>query len=509
VINDFKKLPELPKGWIWTIFGNLFDVQGGSQPPKELFQYEPQEGYIRLLQIRDFGEKPVPTYVPKQLITKTCKKTDVLIARYGASLGRIVTGMEGAYNVALAKVIMNSHITYNKYIFYLLKTPFFQTPIHMISRSAQNGFNKGEVFPIPLPLPPFAEQQRIVAKIEELFTELDAGVDALKKIQVQLKHYRQSALKYAFGGKLTEEWRKKNQKGYLHADEVLKIILNSRQIKWRYEELKTHSKLINKYKEPSSVALSELPTLPLNWTWASVEQLAEPYRNSLKAGPFGSSLKKEYYVSKGYKIYGQEQVIRQNAAYGNYYIDTDRYESLKSCTVKPGDILISLVGTIGKILILPDGIEQGIINPRLVKLSLDKEVIESRYFKFYIESSNSKQYFSISSHGGTMDILNLNILKSLPVPIPPLEEQLTIVSELERQYSIADEIEQVIELSLRQSERLRRSILKTAFEGKLVPQNPNDEPAERLLERIKGERAQQPNEVSVSKRRSPKQKESN
>ena len=95
----------IPKHWQLKKFGEVLDIQGGSQPPKTNFIYEPKEGYIQLLQIRDFGKKGVPTYVPKGLVTKFCKKEDVLIARYGASLGRILTGHEGAYNVALAKVI--------------------------------------------------------------------------------------------------------------------------------------------------------------------------------------------------------------------------------------------------------------------------------------------------------------------------------------------------------------------------------------------------------------------
>ena len=114
----------LPEGWAWTCFGDVFDIQGGSQPPKKLFIYEPSEGYVRLLQIRDFGDRPVPTYVPTSRVTKFCKKEDVLIARYGASLGRVLTGMEGAYNVALVRVIFDHSLIFSKYIFYLLRQLF-------------------------------------------------------------------------------------------------------------------------------------------------------------------------------------------------------------------------------------------------------------------------------------------------------------------------------------------------------------------------------------------------
>jgi len=167
---------EIPASWKLVKLGKFLEVQGGSQPPKSTFVYSEKSGYVQLLQIRDFGEKPVPTFVPLKKVSKFCKREDVLIARYGASLGRIVTGLEGAYNVALAKVIDSYNIFSNRYLFYLLKTSIFQTPLSLLSRSAQNGFAKHEIAHIELPLPPLAEQHRIVAKIEELFSELDKGL---------------------------------------------------------------------------------------------------------------------------------------------------------------------------------------------------------------------------------------------------------------------------------------------------------------------------------------------
>ena len=149
----------LPEGWEIKRFEGVIDIQGGSQPPKSEFIYEEQENYIRLLQIRDFGEKPVPTFVPKNRVSKFCQETDILIARYGASLGRIVTGLSGAYNVALAKTIYDKSVLNDRFVFYLLQTPIFQKPLSMISRSAQNGFAKQDIADIKIPLPPLPEQQ--------------------------------------------------------------------------------------------------------------------------------------------------------------------------------------------------------------------------------------------------------------------------------------------------------------------------------------------------------------
>lgn len=112
---------KLPVSWEFPEFGDVLDIQGGSQPPKSQFIYEPKTGFIQLLQIRDFGERTVPTFVPIELVTKFCKKDDVMVARYGASLGRVLTGKEGAYNVALAKVINEHGVFIDKFIFYRLQ----------------------------------------------------------------------------------------------------------------------------------------------------------------------------------------------------------------------------------------------------------------------------------------------------------------------------------------------------------------------------------------------------
>lgn len=214
--------------------------------------------------------------------------------------------------------------------------------------------------------------------------------------------------------------------------------------------------------------MNSLPKLPEGWLWVTFPELAQAQQHALKAGPFGSALKKEFYVPHGYKIYGQEQVIAEDPFYGNYYIDKERYESLKSCAVKPGDILISLVGTIGKALILPEGIEPGIINPRLVKLSLDKRTIISEYSKKYLESSTVRHYFSMLSHGGTMDILNLSILKTLPIPLPPLNEQHRIVAKIEALKARSQKAKEALETIPPLLDQFRQSVLAAAFRGDLT-----------------------------------------
>ena len=355
------------------------------------------------------------------------------------------------------------------FTYYLLST----LKLDSLDRStAIPGLNRDDVYNLEIPLPPLKEQKRISSKIEALFTQLNAGIAYLKKTQILLKQYRQSILKYAFEGKLTEHWREIHKNELKPVSSLLGKILDERKG--------------NKKRNKGDFTL--LPHLPEFWSWTTIEDLAEDSNNAIKAGHFGSSLKKESYSSKGYKIYGQEQVIKGNPYYGNYYIDKKHYEILKSCSVKPNDVLISLVGTIGKSIVLPEDVEPGIINPRLVKISFDKRLINPLFFKHYLDSNSVRELFSIVSHGGTMKILNLRILKELPIPLPPLIEQMEVLKEVDLLFSIMNHLEIILKSSLLQCTKLRESILKTAFEGKLVSQDPKDEPANILLQRIESNR---------------------
>lgn len=164
-------------------------------------------------------------------------------------------------------------------------------------------------------------------------------------------------------------------------------------------------------------------TNPKGWPVRKLGDLARNGKYAIKAGPFGSALKKEFYASSGYRIYGQEQVIRDDLSYGDYYIDGEKYRELESCKVEAGDILISLVGTFGKICIVPPKFEPGIINPRLMKISLDPMKTNPVFVKALLTSESMKGKIESLSHGGTMGIVNVGIMKGLDIPVPPLALQ--------------------------------------------------------------------------------------
>ena len=198
---------------------------------------------------------------------------------------------------------------------------------------------------------------------------------------------------------------------------------------------------------------------PMKWIVSKIEDIAAQEKNALKAGPFGSALKKEFYVKSGYKIYGQEQVICGDASFGDYYIDEEKYKELKNCAVQAGDILISLVGTYGKTLIMPDNYEAGIINPRLMKITLNKNKVTPIYFKYYFESGALKASMDANTHGGTMGILNLGIIRQMKIQVPPLSIQNQFAAFVER----VDQQKQTVQQSLEKLELMKKALMQEYF----------------------------------------------
>ena len=165
------KIPfEIPSTWCWVRHNQLFEISGGSQPPKSQFVDSPKSGYIRLYQIRDYGSNPMPVYIPKEKANKITKEGDIILARYGGSLGKVFWAKDGAYNVAMAKVIplFESEFVNKQYLFLFYQSSIYQYLVKDHSRSAQAGFNKDDLKDLFFPLPPLEEQSRIVEKYKSV-----------------------------------------------------------------------------------------------------------------------------------------------------------------------------------------------------------------------------------------------------------------------------------------------------------------------------------------------------
>jgi type I restriction enzyme, S subunit len=479
------KSGRFPDGWLESPLSELAEWGSGGTPKRSESSY--YGGEIPWVKTGDLGPKRLNTASEfitrlgvKESSAKLFKKGSVALAMYGATIGKTsILDFDATTNQACAVGQPLKGITETEFLYYLLKNEK-QNFIDKGKGGAQPNISQQIIKAHKVGLPPIAEQKRIVEKLDSLLAQVDTIQQRLNNLPNIIKRFRQSILAAAVSGKLTEQWRGNNTQNNI-AD-----LLN---------EIQEKRNLLKKSKHLKASFGNFVTVVPIfegapeNWLWCCFDQISKNENNALKAGPFGSALKKNESINSGYRVYGQEQVIAGDETLVSYYVGEDKFQQLKACSVQPGDILISLVGTIGKVLILSKDVEKGIINPRLVKLSLNSDINRS-YIKYYLDSVFAKDFFRQFSHGGTMDILNLGILKKLPIALPPIEEQTEIVHLVEQHFALADTLEKNLKNAKQRVDNLTQSILTKAFRGELVPQDPNDEPAEQLLARIKAARAE-------------------
>ena len=302
-----------------------------------------------------------------------------------------------------------------------------------------NAITGNQLKTFEIPLPPLAEQRRIVAKLEMLFTQLDAAVDSLKKTQVQLQRYRRSVLKAAFDGELTMEWRE----GYSGELEPMAV-----------SEIST---------------LEGLPKLPDGWMWTTLAEISEII---LGQSPSSSTYNTD---SEGLPFY------QGKLEFGKLYPTPRKWCTAPKKIAEKDDVFISIRAPVGPTNLCP---EKSAVGRGLAAIRGLNEI--QPFFILYL-MRRFEDEIANKGTGTTFNAITGNQLKTFQIPLPPLAEQEQIVSELEQHLSVADKAEATIEAELKRAERLRQSILKQAFSGKLVPQDLNDEPADILLARIKAE----------------------
>ena len=343
----------------------------------------------------------------------------------------------------------------------------------------------------PLPLPPLPEQRRIVAEIEKHFTRLDASIAALKRVQANLSRYRASVLKSACEGKLvpTEaELARSEGRKYEPADRLMERILSERRAQWESQQ-----KRRGKYKEPAALDTSNLPELPEGWVWSAMGECFEVYVGATPRRARGDYWNGEIpWVSSGEVSFNRIKVTRES-------ITTEGLNNTSTDLHPPGTVLLGMIGegkTRGQVSIL-DISACNSQNSAAIRVSESGLPPEYVFYYLWGQYDATRRIGS----GNNQPALNKSRVQELLIPLPPLAEQLRIVAEVERRLSVIQQAEAAIETNLTRAERLRQSILKQAFSGKLVPQDPNDEPASVLLERIQAERAEAEEEAK-SKRKS-------
>ena len=196
---------------------------------------------------------------------------------------------------------------------------------------------------------------------------------------------------------------------------------------------------------------------PNEWRMVTLEDIASSAKHSIKRGPWGGSLKKQFFVNSGHKVYEQKNVIRNDFGLGDYYINNEKFSELKDFEISPGDVLISCSGTYGKVAIVPDNIEKGIINQALLKISLNQKEILTPYFKYLLESEPIQKYFLGLTHGSAIkNVVSVAMLKRMKFALPPILEQHKINSIISK----VDELIQITDQIIKQTQTLKMGLMQ-------------------------------------------------
>jgi len=390
--------------------------------------------------------------------------------------------------------VLRTEFVEPKFLFYLVQTRAF---IEAMSVCVQ-----GALYPAVRPkdiesfkffLPSSAEQHRIVAKIEELFSELDQGVASLKAAREQLKIYRQSLLKNAFEGKLTAAWRAAHRDQLETAAALQQRIARERQARYQQQlaDWQTAGQPGPKPKPPKPLPpltaeeLAELPELPAGWGWARLLDACEAVVDCHnKTAP---------YLSAGIPLVRTPSIrdMRLNFDDSIRYISQETYAHWsRRCPPLPGDILFTREAPMGEAGLIPEG-KMVCMGQRIMLLRPGK-FLSGKYLLCATQNPVFKKISDKVAVGTGVKHLRVGDVELLVFPICSQLEQQEIADELDAKLSEADQLDQTLATALQQADALRQSILKKAFHGQLVKQDKNEEPASALLERIRAARLSGP-----------------
>lgn len=435
-------MTNLPKNWVETTLSDVMEIYDSERKPVNSSEREKRiSGKEKSELYPYYGATGQVGYIDNYIFNDEF----VLLGEDGAPFLEFLA--KKAF-IVRGKFWVNNHAhilkskTSNKFLCFFLN----QFDYHnFVTGTTRYKLTQSDMCKIPIPLPPLAEQGRIVAKIEELFAGIDAGVENLKSVKNQIALYRQSVLKSAFDGTLTTEWRK------------------------------------GKYLDKQHTATDSVPfTVPVEWKWLKLSELGYIGRGKSKHRP-----RNDKRLFGGKYPFIQTGEIKACKQYLKNYTETYSDFGLSQSKLWNEDTLcITIAANIAETAILkikacfPDSVVGFIKNDLVSKIE---------YIEYYIRLI--RENLDKAAPATAQKNINLQTLNEILVPVPTLAEQERIVAEIESRFERADALETAVDRALNDAEKLKQAVLKKAFAGELVPQNPDDEPASVLLDRIRAARA--------------------
>ena len=404
-----KENNDLPKGWKWKKLGEIGKIMSGGTPSTSISEY--WNGNINWISPSDLtGYKKKTIAKGAKSITKSglqnssahlMPKGSVLFSSRAPIGYVVISDEELSTNQGFKSIIPNKDIASDFLYYFLLASK--RTVEQAASGTTFKEINLSKFSNLLFPHPPIQVQLAIVSKIEELFSELDKGIENLRIAKEQLKTYRQSVLKWAFFN------------GKYHTS-LLKAVTEKIQI-----------------------------------------------------GPFGTQLHKEDYIENGIPLINPMHIKDGNVvADYSFSISKSKRNSLPNYILKEGDVIMGRRGEMGRCGLITKNEAGWFCGTGSLYFRPNLQIINSNFLYYYLRSESVKKYLDNNAGGTTMANLNLKIVSEIPIALPPIKQQESVVQEIETRLSVADKMEESITQSLKQSEALRQSILKKAFEGTLI-----------------------------------------
>lgn len=501
----------IPKGWCWAIAADIASIIGGGTPstknpanftkngipwitPADLSRY--QDEYIAR------GRRDLSNEGYSSSGAQLMPKGSVLFTSRAPVGYCVIAANEICTNQGFKSMIIKGSIS-PKYIrHYLLYSKEYAESL--ASGSTFKELSGKRMATLEFPIPPLNEQKRIVTKIEELQAHSRQTREALETIPEMLEQLRQSILSAAFKGDLTKAWREKNSKNLEPASELLQRIRSERQKRWEEAELgklkvkgfagdklkDEFAKCRKKYKEPEPVDAATLPELPEGWCSASIDTIAFV----TKLAGF------EYTKYVEYDPSGDLPVIKAENA-GKHGFKRTEFSKVKSDTIQHlsrskvigGDLLMVFVGAgVGQVARVPDD-QEYFLGPNIAMIRVESRSLVPEFVEFFLRSEIGFSITMSFTKAVAQPSLSMGEIRKISLIIPPISEQKLIVENLKKYFLYIEELEKKIDVLERSISNMDQAILSKAFSGELVLQDPNDEPASILLERIRQEKAQQLN----------------
>ncbi len=495
---------EIPDGWCWTEMSEISTIVGGGTPSTtdQTNFSKPGEGigWVTPADLSGYTDKFIARgsrdITPKGLKTSGARvmPPGSVLFSSRAPIGYVVISSGPVSTNQGFKSFVPENGIESSFLYYYLQ----RARTLVVDRASGTTFKEisgAKIAAVPFPLTSAQEQSRIVEGIESYVSRLDAAVASLERTQARLKAYRASVLKAAVEGRLvpTEaELARAEKRDYEPAGVLLKRILAERRRRWEEAELaklKTAGKTPRgdtwkaKYQEPAAPNPDGLPELPDGWCWANIDSLASRIQ-------YGTSAKTSGDDPTGVPVVRMGNIIDGALDFRALKYLPQDHEEFPDLFLRPGDLLFNRTNSaelVGKSAVYAGYPERCSFASYLIKVEIIQGC-DPRWASFVLNSSFGRHWIAsvVSQQVGQANV-NGTKLKACPIPLPPATEQQRVVSTIEQVFSNEESILESVRFNLVRCARLRQAILKWAFEGILVDQNPNDEPAEQLLERIRAD----------------------